>query len=67
MTVDELQAELIRRRARIMVDFDGGAVTVFLTHVLERGKVGKNVTATAGTLADALEMALLRYDSVWKL
>lgn len=66
MTLDELQEELVRRRARLMVDFDGGAVTVFLTHVKERGKVGKSVTATAGTLSDALEVAFLRYDGVWK-
>ncbi len=64
--VNELESLLRERRARLMVDFVGGDVSVMLTHVSERGKVGKTAVGEARTLADAFEAALLRYDGRWK-
>ena len=62
----KLESQLRERRARLMVDFVGGDVSVMLTHVGERGKVGKTAVGEGKTIAEAFETALLRYDGVWK-
>jgi hypothetical protein len=65
VTLAELEAELRSRRARAMVELVGDDVDVLLAHVGERGRTGKIASATAGTLEEAVELVLMRYDAKW--
>ncbi len=68
MTLDELDAKLRDRSAVFSVSYLPDGVAVAITHQFWRpGKVysGKSVTAKADKLEQAVEIALLRYDSRW--